>query len=196
MTQPGNSAPDPLITGAESDDTLSAAIAPASKPQADGSAQSDANTTDEEKVLGQLQSLLTGGVSNPEYDAPTSLPAEAAAPSAPEEVPEEGRFNLLQDILVRPELVEFRDRITKIEYKVTKVEYRTADLERKTLDLEGQLDRSDELVKALLPLVTELLNHKLAEFKQEIVEAIAPLIEEREISIRVTGLGQDVEVDS
>lgn len=94
-------------------------------------------------------------------------------------------FELLQEILVRPEITEFRERIGKLETQYQKIESR---------------NDAQDFVEIFLPLMSKLLNRKLAKLKQEIVGELAPLIErlveeqydqEKNLSIRVVGIQKD-----
>jgi hypothetical protein len=95
-------------------------------------------------------------------------------------------FELLQEILVRPEITEFRERIGKLETQYKKIENR---------------NDAQDFVEMFLPLMSKLLNRKLAKLKQEIVGELAPLIErlveeqydrDKTLSIRVVGIQKDV----
>ncbi|MEL7243490.1 MAG: BON domain-containing protein [Cyanobacteria bacterium J06573_2] len=65
-------------------------------------------------------------------------------------------FEKLQDILVGDELAEIQQNVQK---------------------LNQQLYDSDELMKLLLPHITELLKQKISESQEEFVEAITPIID-------------------
>ncbi|MEA5596355.1 OmpA family protein [Rivularia sp. UHCC 0363] len=65
-------------------------------------------------------------------------------------------FQQLQDILVGDELAEIQQDIANLNH---------------------QLYDSDELLKLLLPQITELLRRKIIESKAEVVEAITPIID-------------------
>jgi hypothetical protein len=95
-------------------------------------------------------------------------------------------FDLLQEILVKPEMIEFRERISQLEKKVNQLENN---------------NQAQEFAEIFLPLISKLLNRKLAKLKQEIVGELSPLIErlieeqydqEKNLSIRVIGIQKDV----
>jgi outer membrane protein OmpA-like peptidoglycan-associated protein len=65
-------------------------------------------------------------------------------------------FQKLQDILVGDEIAEIQQNLKNLNH---------------------QLYDSDELLKLLLPQITELLRRKISESKEEFVEAIAPIID-------------------
>ncbi|MGF1674661.1 MAG: BON domain-containing protein [Rivularia sp. (in: cyanobacteria)] len=65
-------------------------------------------------------------------------------------------FQKLQDILVGDELIEIQHNLKNLNH---------------------QLYDSDELLKLLLPQITELLRRKISESKAEVVEAITPIID-------------------
>lgn len=127
--------------------------------------RSDAPTPNDLTGLGGLGEILLGSGGN--------------SSSNPNE------FELLQEILVRPEITEFRERIGQLETQYQKLENR---------------NDAQDFVDILLPLMSKLLNRKLAKLKQEIVGELAPLIErlveeqydrEKHLSIRVVGIQKD-----
>lgn len=94
-------------------------------------------------------------------------------------------FDLLQEILVKPEMIEFRERIGQLEHKCATLESR---------------NDAEEFARIFLPLMSKLLNRKLAKLKQEIVSELTPLLErlieeqydrEKHLSIRVVGIQKD-----
>ncbi|MCP2727522.1 hypothetical protein [Limnofasciculus baicalensis] len=127
-------------------------------------------------------------------------------------------FSRLQELLVKPDILRMRQQISKLEEKfpeivnirdrVNKLEEelpeiailsnRVTNLEKEVVDLESQIDEPKELIKIVLSLISELLNHKLAKLKAEILEEIVPLIQEQSqqeqtLSIRVSGINRDPE---
>jgi hypothetical protein len=97
-----------------------------------------------------------------------------------------------------PEFLGMRDRLSGLEQEIPELlgmRDHVDRLEDKLAQLERQIDRSEELTKLMLPLISELLNRKFAEFKKEMLSEITPLIEklaqeEKSLSIRVSGLPQ------
>lgn len=69
----------------------------------------------------------------------------------------------LQTLLVAPKLVEFDGLVRTLEQKLT--------------NLEHQIYTPSELINLLLPWVAELLSRKVVESQEEIVCAIAPIID-------------------
>lgn len=70
----------------------------------------------------------------------------------------------LQHLLVTPELAEFRFLVEALTQKLTA--------------LKRQIYEPTELIKLLLPWVAELLKQKVTESKEEVVRAIAPIIDQ------------------
>jgi hypothetical protein len=94
-------------------------------------------------------------------------------------------FDLLQEILVKPEMIEFRERIGNLEQKYDRIENR---------------NDAQKIAEVFLPLMSKLLNRKLAKLKNEIVGELTPLLErlveeqydrEKNLSIRVVGIQKD-----
>ncbi|MGB3239696.1 MAG: hypothetical protein WBB29_15475 [Geitlerinemataceae cyanobacterium] len=99
-------------------------------------------------------------------------------------------FELLQEILVRPEITEFRERIGQLEEQYGRIEHS---------------DSAKEFAEIFLPLMSKLLNRKLAKLKKEIIDEMTDTIEqiiderenrdssdlEKQLSIRVTGIKED-----
>ena len=127
-------------------------------------------------------------------------------------------FDRLQELLVKPDILRMRNQIAQIEEKfpeivtirdrVNKLEEelpeiaslsnRVANLENEVVDLESQIDEPKEMMKILLPLISELLNRKLVKLKEELLEEIVPMIkelsqQEQTLSIRVSGVDRDLE---
>ena len=76
-------------------------------------------------------------------------------------------YKRLQSALVGPELEAFQDIINHFDRKVTKIEY--------------QIYEPTELINLLLPVISDILNRKIAESiesKESIVEAFVPIIHE------------------
>lgn len=100
-----------------------------------------------------------------------------------------------------PELIELRERVAKIEQEfpeILELRDRIAKIEQEFVDLESQLDKSQELTELMMPMFSKLLERKLSEFKEEIVEAIAHIVKEqaekdKTLSIRVLGPGKNVQ---
>lgn len=95
---------------------------------------------------------------------------------------------LLQNILVRPELAEYRQRITKLEQDVE--------------GLNQRLDQTASLVDTLLPVLQDLMDRQFetlkSDLREEIVRAMEPISEgikniatqvesERTLSIQISG---------
>jgi hypothetical protein len=68
----------------------------------------------------------------------------------------------LENLLVDISMGEYRHLIVKIEQKL-KI-------------LENQIYEQTELINLLLPLITEILILKIEQSKEEVVEAIAPIL--------------------
>ncbi len=68
----------------------------------------------------------------------------------------------MENLLVDISMGEYRHLIVKIEQKL-KI-------------LENQIYEQTELINLLLPLITEILILKIEQSKEEVVEAIAPIL--------------------
>ncbi|HAX77514.1 MAG TPA: flagellar motor protein MotB [Cyanobacteria bacterium UBA11372] len=90
--------------------------------------------------------------------------AEIAAIKQEEREIEEDPFKRLQDILVQPEVSEVRELVAYVDQKVA--------------SLEHQIYEPSELINLLLPWIAELLSRKIDESKDEVVGAIAPIIDQ------------------
>jgi hypothetical protein len=55
---------------------------------------------------------------------------------------------------------------------------RSQNLKRNLENLEHQIYEPTELINLLLPLITEILSRKVAEAREEVAQAIAPIIDE------------------
>jgi hypothetical protein len=95
----------------------------------------------------------------------------------------DNEFEQLQQLLVSPEVVELQDRMAKAEQKLGEV--------------ERQMFDPQDLVKLMLPLISKLLDRKLAKLKTEILETIEPMVDRivevqneqhNALSIRVIGV--------
>ena len=90
--------------------------------------------------------------------------AEIAGIEEKEAEIEDDPFKRLQSILVQPEVSEVRDLVAYVDQKVA--------------NLEHQIYEPSELIKLLLPWIAELLSRKIDESKDEVVGAIAPIIDQ------------------
>ncbi len=95
-------------------------------------------------------------------------------------------FGLLQSLLVEPETEKLRDKLLEVERDVEVMKRNTAHL----ADVTAQLT----------PRIEKLVNRKLDEFRQELMTAIQPLLEElidervepgRIVSVQVKGVRPD-----
>ena len=125
-------------------------------------------------------------------------------------------FERLQELLVKPEVVRMRNQIANLEKKLPEVASlrkqvnnleqklpelleirdKVDDLERKFIDLANQIDEPKELTKMILSLISELINRKFDEFKEEIFEVLTSIKKEEPeqdttLSIRLIGLRKD-----
>lgn len=92
------------------------------------------------------------------------ITTEKSAENDQDQSKEGDSFSLLQNILVGPELAKFRQLNSKLENQLAK--------------LENQLYNPEELIALILPLMTDLLQLKVAESSAEVAKAIAPIIDE------------------
>jgi outer membrane protein OmpA-like peptidoglycan-associated protein len=72
-------------------------------------------------------------------------------------------FSRLQNILVGSEMSQVRDLVAYVDEKVA--------------NLEHQIYEPSELMNLILPWMAELLSRKVADSKEEVVDAIAPIID-------------------
>jgi hypothetical protein len=125
-------------------------------------------------------------------------------------------FNRLQEMLVDPELLKMRDRVFKIEQEITDViemrekiqhleegfdalediRYQVEQLERYFKQLDNKIDRPKDIIKVIIPIMSNIVNRQLREFKKEIIQEIVPIIkqyqeEQRKLSIRVVGVSAE-----
>jgi hypothetical protein len=94
----------------------------------------------------------------PDWNLTMKLPIEVIA------IDEAAAFKHLQQLLIAPELVEFRPIVKS--------------LERRLEQMEHQIYEPTELINLLLPWIAELLSRKIAESQDEVVQAIAPIIDQ------------------
>lgn len=129
---------------------------------------------------------------------------------------EGNEFNRLQEMLVDPELLKMRDRVLKVEQKlpeliqlseqvkqlgenseeILSLKNQVKNLEKEFQQFEGKFHDSKDMIKIILPIVSKIMNRQLNQFKEEIIQAIVPLIEQhqqnqRSLSIRVVGLNPE-----
>jgi Tfp pilus assembly protein PilO len=98
-----------------------------------------------------------------------------------------------------PELLEIRDKVANLEQQLPElleIRDKVDDLERKFIDLANQIDEPKELTKMILSLISELINRKFDEFKEEIFEVLTSIKKEEPeqdttLSIRLIGLRKD-----
>ena len=94
-------------------------------------------------------------------------------------------LSALQDILVRPELLEFRQRLQQMEHKIA--------------ELETQMARPAELIKLIVPLLNTLLQRQFSDLKGNVADQLQPIAnsvqsiekqveQERSIAISVRGV--------
>ena len=125
-------------------------------------------------------------------------------------------FNRLQEMLVDPELLKMRDRVLKLEQKIPgvlglseKVEqieedfdalgdipHQVEQLEQYLKQIENQIDRPKDIIKVIIPIMSNIVNRQLREFKKELIQEIVPIVkqyqeEQRKLSIRVVGRSSD-----
>jgi len=121
-------------------------------------------------------------------------------------------FSRLQEMLVDPEVLRMRERMSRVEShlpevvkmkeKFTRIEQQFDDLSALKAQLEQlesdfkQFEESPtpkDIIKLIVPIMSKIMNRQLNQFKQEILEAIVPIVEEyqqnqRQLSIRVVGI--------
>ena len=98
-------------------------------------------------------------------------------------------MNLLQELLVQPEVSDLRSKVVDLEENLAQLGEKLQELSQK--------DDSDKIAKTLEPLITKIIREQLAEFKQEILAAISsiateksPIEADKSLSIRVIGINQ------
>ncbi|MCL1466066.1 OmpA family protein [Argonema galeatum] len=78
-----------------------------------------------------------------------------------------GAFKRLQTLLLQPELADFNQVLDHFEQKVSNIEY--------------QIHEPTELINLLLPIISELLNRKVAESSESrdaVADSLAPIIDQ------------------
>jgi hypothetical protein len=117
--------------------------------------------------LGNLGSLLFGLGGGGEKSAGTT----------------DEEYDRLQQLLVSPEVVELQEQMAKVEQRLSNLEHQQFD--------------PQELVKLMLPVISQLLSRQLAEFKAELLAQIEEIVDraiesehqkQDSLSIRVIGV--------
>ncbi|MGB0561267.1 MAG: hypothetical protein ACPGVO_05635 [Spirulinaceae cyanobacterium] len=147
-------------------------------------------------AMNDLQQLLGGLVSS------SPAPSEAAAPETePGDSGGMDEFGTLQELLVKPEILAMRGHLAKIEEELPQVRQmqgrlehlegvlpeweavknRVNRLEATVPVVQQQLQQIEQtqtpaaIAQALLPLLSEQLDHKFAQLEERLEEAIAAL---------------------
>jgi hypothetical protein len=144
----------------------------------------------------------------------------------------EDDFNRLQEILVDPELLTIRDRMSEVERKVTEIftnrdrinvldqkiaaisgiREQLESLEAKIQDIpadkicqqlatiqstieeiQGKIDNNKDIVKIIIPIISNLMQRQFTQFKQELFQEIILTIksqqeEHKNLSIQIKGM--------
>ncbi len=91
----------------------------------------------------------------------TAIPA----PEPPEELEvDEDPLNILQRLLVNPDVYDAQKLLQNLEVSLKK--------------LESQIYEPEKLIELLLPMIAEVLSLRISQSKEEVVEAITPIIDE------------------
>ena len=161
---------------------------------------SEINQDQASQALGNLQNLMRGSL------------------NSNDESSESDDFSRLQEMLVDPEVLRMRERMTKVEHYIPEIDKlrerfdrieqefedllgiraKLEELENNVKKLEDGFDNPKDIIKLFLPIMSKIMNRQLNEFKQEIVQAIVPIIKEsqedhRKLSIRVVGVDPENE---
>ncbi|MDY6804097.1 MAG: OmpA family protein [Cyanobacteriota bacterium] len=97
--------------------------------------------------------------------APTQeIPVEKSSDASLNTTPEEDAFLSLQNLLVGPEINNFKELNSELEDKLKNIQHTISD--------------PQELTNLMLPLISDLLSLKIAQAKQEVAWAIAPILDE------------------
>ena len=100
-------------------------------------------------------------------------------------------YDRLQQLLVSPEIVELQGRMANAEQKLS-------DLENKQFDPQ-------DLVKAMVPVISQLLSHQLAELKTQLLADVQEVVnraieaqnqKQDSLSIRVIGVQKTTDLGS
>lgn len=92
------------------------------------------------------------------------IPVEKSSDASVNTTPEEDAFLSLQNLLVGPEINNFKELNSELEHKLTNLQHTISD--------------PQELTNLMLPLISNLLSLKIAQAKQEVAWAIAPILDE------------------
>ncbi len=156
---------------------------------------SEINQDQTSPALGSLESLLLG-----------SLNANQNSDQDSDQDSESDDFSRLQEMLVDPEVLRMRERMSNVEHYIPEIEKlreRLDLIEKKYVDkefeasleirkklekietnvkkvtkIEGYFDQPKDLIKLFLPIMSKIMNRQLNEFKKEIVQALVPIIKE------------------
>ncbi len=123
--------------------------------------QEQGNNIDTSRPLAQL--LLPPSPPPPRLLAPAPCPLPPAQEDNGESPDTVSALERLQDLILGPELSNFEQQVTNIEQQLS--------------SLEHQIYDPQQLLNLLLPLIAELLSRKIADSTEEIVKAIAPIID-------------------
>lgn len=156
------------------------------------SLKSQDNQGDEHDGFERLQELLV---------KPEVVRMRNQIASIEKKLPEVARIRKQVDNLEQklPELLEIRDKVDDLERKLPElleIQDRVDSLEQKFIDLASQIDEPKELTKIILSLISELINRKFDELKEEMLEALTSITKEKPeqdttLSIRLVGIRED-----
>lgn len=159
---------------------------------------------------------LFGSLLNPPGSGDSALaastPTPPPTPPPPTSQPEGDEFSLLQELLVKPDIASMRQHIAQLEKELPQLQQRLDVVEEmlpelaarqdeidQTLATIGQAPDQTQLLRVLVPLISQLLDRKLAALEIRLLEQIEGAIAANghrsplppQLSLRVQSLDPD-----
>lgn len=159
------------------------------------------NNSDQEQGLADFLSLLTGNTPTQETEKDDNQSQTSETNPEKDSNQKEGdEFNVLQDLLVSPEIVKVRSHIKSLEGRCDALEKKCETLQQQCDELEDDLEKKDQIINSIIPTLSNIFSDKLSDLKQDILIEISIMLkqfvaeqtpQEQKLSIQVTGIRKD-----